>query len=123
MGNYREWLLRVLALSSGLLFAASNIFHNMAPLQLLALLLLFYATKQTPKVRIVLAVGIYAGFGFIVPQIISLKFPFFITLTLLIYFIAIFIAISLGCWKIFNAKLGPIVGPLCIGAFFAVLDW
>jgi apolipoprotein N-acyltransferase len=123
MTNYREWLFRALALISGLLLAAVNIYHNMAPLQLIALLPLFFAIKQTPKAGIVLAIGIYAGLGFVVPQMITLKLHVVVTLILLVYFIALFIVISWGCWKIFNAKLGPILGSLCVGAFFTVTDW
>jgi apolipoprotein N-acyltransferase len=123
MTNYREWFLRALALSSGLLFAASNIYHKMAPLQLIALLPLFFAIKQTPKARIILAIGIYAGLGFVIPQMISLRLHVVVTLILLGYFVTLFIVISWGSWKIFNARLGPILGPLCVGAFFVVMDW
>jgi len=115
--------LRALGLGTGLLLAISNMYHKMGPLQLIAFLPLFFAANQTRKTGIVLAAGIYAGLGFVIPQMVALKLHLVVTLILVGYFIALFAAISLGCWKIFNARLTPLVSCLSIGAFFVVVDW
>jgi apolipoprotein N-acyltransferase len=123
MTDWKEWFLRVLGLGTGLLLAASNMYNNMAPLQLVALLPLFIALKQTQKAGIILAIGIYAGLGFTIPQMIALKLHAVVTLILLVYFIGLLTVLSWGCWKISNAGLGPILSSLCTGALFVVIDW
>jgi len=113
---------RVVGAASGLLLGIPNLYPAASWLQALAFVPVFHL-GATGKVRHrdMLLTGIYMGLAYILPQLVTMKFPTLLTLILLIHFTVLMTA--LAC---ISAKLirGPaLLAAFAVGAFLVVLDW
>jgi len=115
---------RVTGAVSGLLMTAGNIKGALAPLQAVALIPLFYL-GASPKARWrdILTAGLYMGFGYILPQLVTLRFPISVTLVLLVHFTILMIALTAGSAYLLRRRKGTIVSSFAVGALLVVLDW
>lgn len=113
---------RLVGAASGLLMVAGNLYPVLAPLQAVALVPIFYlGTGGKVRHRDVLLAGIYMGLGYILPQLVMMRFPIPVTLVLLIHFTVLMTALAWGSAQLLR---GPaVVGSLAAGAFLVVLDW
>jgi len=113
---------RITGAVSGLLMAAGNLQGVLAPLQTVALVPVFYL-GVSPKVRRrdVLLAGLYMGFGYIVPQLVVLRFPIPLTLVLLVHFTVLMIALMWG--SAYLLRKGGILSSFAVGGLLVLLDW
>ena len=113
---------RVVGAASGLLLGIPNLYPAASWLQALAFVpILYLGATRNARHRDMFLAGIYMGLGYILPQLIAMRFPMLITLILLIHFTVLMTA--LAC---ISAKLtrGPaLLAPFAVGAFLVVLDW
>ncbi len=113
---------RIIGAVSGLLMAAGNLQGVLAPLQAVALIPVF-CLGASPKARHrdVLSAGLYMGFGYILPQLVMLRFPIPVTLVLLIHFTILMIALAWG--SAYLLRRGTILSSFAVGALLVLLDW
>ena len=113
---------RITGAVSGLLMAAGNMQGALAPLQAVALVPVFYL-GVSPKVRRrdVLTAGLYMGFGYIVPQLVMLRFPIPPAFVLLVHFTVLMIALMWG--SAYLLRKGGILSSFAVGALLVSLDW
>jgi apolipoprotein N-acyltransferase len=113
---------RAAGMLSGLLLAGANLFPYFAPIQLFALIPVFYiAAKREYGFSKVANAAIYMGLCYTVPQMIALRMPVPIAIILLVHLGIIMAALVLG--SAFLIRRNTLWGPLAVGAFMAVLDW
>jgi len=113
---------RMIGAVSGLLMAAGNMQGALAPLQAVALIPVFYlGASQKTHHRDVLTAGLYMGFGYILPQLVMLRFPIPVTLVLLIHFTILMIALAWGSAYLLRRE--GILSGFAVGALLVVLDW
>ena len=108
--------------AGGLLLGIPNLYPAASWLQTLAFVpILYLGATRNARHRDMLLAGIYMGLGYILPQLIAMRFPMLLTLILLIHFTVLMTA--LAC---ISAKLirGPaLLTAFAVGAFLVVLDW
>lgn len=113
---------RVIGAASGLLMAAGNLQPVLAPLQVVALIPVFYlGASRTVRHRDVLSAGVYMGFGYILPQLVMLRFPIPVTLVLLIHFTIMMTALAWG--SAYLLRRGTVLSSFAVGALLVLLDW
>lgn len=107
---------------SGLLLAIPNIYPVFAPIQMFALIPIFYlGAKRENKYSQVLNAGIYMGLFYTLPQMVSLRMPIPVTLILIAHLVIIMIGLAVGCaWLL---RRNAFWGAIAAGAFLVVLDW
>jgi apolipoprotein N-acyltransferase len=116
------WLCRVAGLVSGVMMAASNLYPELAPIQLVALIPLFYlAAKYGSEQRATATTGFYAGLGYTIPQMLVLKLPAPLAAILIFRLTITFIVLAWGS-GIFMRRFA-VAGPVATGALLTVLDW
>jgi apolipoprotein N-acyltransferase len=117
-----RWLCRTAGLAGGMMMAAGNLYPELTPLQLVALVpLLFIAVKYGSELRTIFATGFYAGLGYTVPQVFALLLPVPITLLLIIRLTITFIIFT-WCAGILTRR-SAVAGSIAVGALLIVLDW
>jgi len=113
---------RIIGAASGLLMAAGNLQGVLAPLQAVALIPVFcLGASQKARRRDVLSAGLYMGFGYILPQLVMLRFPIPVKLVLLIHFTILMIALAWG--SAYLLRRGTILSSFAVGALLVLLDW
>ncbi len=114
--------IRVAGLASGVMMAASNLYPQLAPMQLIALVPLFYsAAKYGSEWRTMVVVGFYAGLGYTIPQTLVLLLPLPLTGVLVLRMTITFILLALGSGILMRGS--AVAGPVAAGALLTVLDW
>lgn len=117
-----RWLCRAVGLASGIMMAAGNLYPQLAPLQLIALVpLLYVAAKYGFEQRTMVATGFYAGLGYTIPQTFILLLPFPITLLLVVRLTVTFVIFAWGAGILMRRS--AVAGPIATGALLTVLDW
>jgi len=113
---------RVIGAASGLLMAAGNMKGVLAPLQAIALIPIFYlGASRKARHRDMLSAGVYMGLGYILPQIVMLRFPIPVTLILLVHFTIMMIALTAGA--AYLLRRGTILSSFAVGSLLILLDW
>ena len=113
---------RIIGAASGLLMAAGNLQGVLAPLQAVALIPVFcLGASRKARHRDVLSAGLYMGFGYILSQLVMLRFPIPVTLVLLVHFTILMIALAWG--SAYLLRRGTILSSFAVGALLVVLDW
>jgi apolipoprotein N-acyltransferase len=107
---------------SGLLMAAGNIQGALAPLQLVALIPVFFlGASGKARRRDLLLAGGYMGLGYILPQLALFRFPIPVTLVLLVHFTVLMIVLA---WvSAYLLRRGTVLSSFAVGALLVVLDW
>jgi len=122
MFTRRALVYRIIGAASGLLMAAGNMQGVLAPLQAVALIPVFcLGASEKSRHRDVLSAGLYMGFGYILPQLVMLRFPIPVTLVLLIHFTILMIALAYG--SAYLLRRGTILSSFAVGALLVLLDW
>ncbi|MDD5010853.1 MAG: hypothetical protein PHQ00_01890 [Phycisphaerae bacterium] len=118
----KEGFCRIAGATSGLLLAIPNLYPIFAPIQIFALLTIFYlGAKRENKYSNILTAGIYMGLFYTLPQMVALRLPVQITAILLIHLIVIMTVLTFcSAWLI---RGGSFWGAFAVGAFLVVLDW
>jgi apolipoprotein N-acyltransferase len=117
-----HWFCRIAGLVSGALMAITNLYPQLAPLQLIALIpVLYLAAKQSYGQLTMIAVGFYAGVGYTMLQVFVLRLPLPLTLILVLQMTATFVLFVWGSG--FLMRGSPVAGCVAIGALLIVLDW
>ncbi|MHC5061692.1 MAG: nitrilase-related carbon-nitrogen hydrolase [Planctomycetota bacterium] len=113
---------RLIGLASGLLMAAGNMNGALAPLQVVALIPVFYL-GASKKVRHsdVLSAGCYMGLAFIVPQLALFRFPIPVTVVLLVHFTIVMTVLVWG--SAYFLRRGTVLDSFAVGAFVVLLNW
>ena len=115
-------LRRAAGLASGVMMAASNLYPELAPIQLVALIPLFYiAAEYGSNWRAMVDVGIYAGLGYTIPQAVALLLPIPLTGELILRMTITFVVLALGSGVFMRRS--AVAGAVAIGALLTVLDW
>jgi len=122
MFSMKTLVCRMTGAVSGLLMAAGNLNGVFAPLLAVGLIpvFLFFVSRKT-RFRDVLLTGLYMGFGYILPQLVILRFPIPVTLVLLIHFTIMMMALSAG--SAYLLRRGTILSSFVVGALMVLLDW
>jgi len=122
MFTKRALVYRIIGAASGLLMAIPNLYPAWAPLQAFALIPIFYlGASRTAHRRDVLSAGLYMGFGYILPQLVMLRFPIPVTLVLLVHFTILMMALAAG--SAYLLRRGCILNCFAVGAMLVLLDW
>lgn len=109
-------------LASGIMMAAGNLYPELASIQLVALIPLFYlAAKYGSEQRTMVVVGFYAGLGYTIPQTLVLLLPFPLTVVFILRLTITFVALAWGS-GIFMRR-SAVAGSVAAGALLTVLDW
>lgn len=118
----QDWLCRLAGLSSGLLLGIPSIYPILTPLQLIALIPLFYlgASAKCHGWGILVA-GLYMGLASTLPHLLILRLPVPMTALLLVWLTIIMVVIAWGCGKLLSDS--GILGAIAVGAFLVVADW
>lgn len=118
----KRWLYRLVGVASGLLLVVPHLYPVLSPIQFLALAPVLYLMGiGVVRHRDMLAVGMYMGIAYTLPQIILLRMPLSMTLILLLYITALLMTFTLVSAWLFA---GPaITGAFAVGAFLVILDW
>ncbi|MHC4704491.1 MAG: hypothetical protein ACYTFQ_28410, partial [Planctomycetota bacterium] len=106
---------------SGTLLMATGIFPVLALLQAFAFVPLLLALRSIRRWRDCLHAGFLMGLGFISPQLLWLRLPPLISLTLVAYFLVVFLVLAAVSWRLVRPT--GIRGCLAFGAMLAVFDW
>ena len=118
----QEWISRLTGAISGLLLATPNVYPVLAPLQIIALLPIFYlCTRDKTDHSTTIIAGVYMGLFYTLPQMIALRLPIPITLILVIY-LTILITIF-ACVSARLLRQSSLFGAFAVGAFLVLLDW
>jgi apolipoprotein N-acyltransferase len=118
----KQWLYRFVGLASGLLLVVPHFYPVLSPIQFLAFSpILYLMGTGFVRHRDMLAVGMYMGIAYTLPQIIVLRLPLSMTLILLLYTTALLmIFTSVSAWLFAGSA---IAGAFAVGAILVVLDW
>jgi apolipoprotein N-acyltransferase len=117
-----DWLRRAAGLVSGIMMAAANLYPELAPIQLVALIPLFYvAAKYGSNRRAMVAVGFYAGLGYTIPQVLVLRLPPPLAAVLIFRMTITFVVLAWGSGILMRCS--AVAGPVAVGALLTVLDW
>lgn len=115
-------LWRAAGLASGVMMATANLYPELAPIQLVALIPLFYLTaKYGSNYRTMAAVGFYVGLGYTIPQALVLQLPLPLTGVLILRMTITFVVLALGSSILMRHS--AVAGPAAVGALLTVLDW
>jgi apolipoprotein N-acyltransferase len=116
------WLWRAAGLVSGVMMATGNLYPELAPIQLVALVPLFYlAAKYGSNHRTMVAAGFYAGLGYTIPQTLFLLLPPPLAAVLIFRMTITFIVLAWGSGILMRRS--AVAGPMAVGALLTVLDW
>jgi len=122
MFSRKALVCRITGAASGLLMAAGNMQGLLAPLQVVALIPIFcLGASRNVRHRDMLLAGGYMGLGYILPQIVMLRFAIPVTLVLLIHFMILMIALA---WcSAYLLRRGTVLSSFAVGALLVLLDW
>jgi apolipoprotein N-acyltransferase len=117
-----DWLRRAVGLVSGIMMAISHLYPELAPIQLVALIPLFYlAAKYGSNWRMMVAAGFYAGLGYTIPQALVLQLPLPLAL---VFILCMAITFSVLAWgSSILMRYSAVAGAMAAGALLTVLDW
>lgn len=106
-----------------MLLAIPNLYPSWAPLQLLALVPVFYlgSSRKVNCHHGMLIAGLYMGLAYIIPQLFVLRLPILMSLILLVHLTVLLILVSWVSAQLLQDR--GIVGSFAVGAFLVVLDW
>ncbi len=115
------WRYRIAGAAGGLMLAAGNFFGPLCILQLGAFIPLMILATRDKRPRWTALAGLYMGLAFAIPQMIYLRMPLPVTVTLLLEFVIWLMALSLSAgWCV---KRETILGCFAFGATWFLLDW
>jgi apolipoprotein N-acyltransferase len=116
------WLRRAVGLVSGIMMATANLYPELAPVQLVALIPLFYlAAKYGSNRRAMVAAGFYAGLGYTIPQMLVLRLPLPLAAVFIFRMTVTFVVLAWGGGILMRGS--AVAGPVAVGALLTVLDW
>jgi apolipoprotein N-acyltransferase len=117
-----DWLCGIVGLSSGILLAIPAIYPAFAPLQLIALMPVFYlgASERAASRGLIIA-GLFLSIAYILPQLYVLRLPVSFVAPLVV-FGAILMIVEV--WGFGKLLAGPgLSGAIAAGALLVVIDW
>ncbi|MBN2020494.1 MAG: hypothetical protein JW749_09740 [Sedimentisphaerales bacterium] len=117
-----DWLCAIIGLCSGLLLAIPAIYSAFVPLQIIALIPVFYlgASKRAGSLGLI-AAGLFMSIAYILPQLFVLRLPVLFVAPLA-GFGAILMIVEV--WAFGKLLAGPgISGAIAAGALLVVIDW
>ena len=117
----RTWTFRLLGIAGGILLMIPSLLPAAAPLQLVALLPVFYAAARAEGWRQALTAGMYMGVAYVLPQAIVLLMGPHVALALLVHLTALAALLVLASWRLL-AK-ATVTRCLAVGAALALMDW
>ncbi len=117
----QDWFCRLAGLCSGLLLGIPAIYPSLVPLQLVALLPLFYLTAMEKiRSRGMLVAGLYMGLAYTLPQLLVLRLPVPMSVLLLVWLTMIMVIIAWASGKLL--KKSGVSGAFAAGALFVLAD-
>ncbi len=121
VGKKEPWPLMFGGFATGFLLTLPGIRPVLAPLQIVALVPALLALRRVESWGQCVALGIRIGLAYMAPQAVVLRLPPLMSLTLIVYFLLLFIVLAVVAWRILAFR--DVWGCLAFGAFLAVLDW
>jgi len=118
----RSLLIRLVAIGSGLLLMAGQLYGPLAPLGIAAFMGVAFIVLRLNANKLDLAVaGLYMGLAYILVQMYVLRLPVVMTAILMIYMVAMTTAMVMGIGIL--SRLSVVGGCLAAGAWAAFIDW
>lgn len=116
------WFLAALAgIASGLMLTAGYFYQPLSILQLIAFVPLLFLLYKQPKITLSIAAGVFIRPVFILPQVITMHLPTWMTAILTTEITLLLVLLcGLACWSI---KKPILPGCFAFGAGWMLLDW
>ncbi len=112
---------RLAGVAGGLLLAAGQFVGYLCLLQLFALVPVMVLAIREKRPRRAALAGLYMGIAYTVPQMVYLRMPVPVTVILLLWMTILLIGLCMAV--AYFLPRHPVLGPLAVGAVWAVLDW
>ena len=118
----QDWYCRGAGFLSGVLLALGNFWGVLAPVQLVGFLPVFFlAHREKVGLKGLLLLGLYAGFGFTLPQAAALRLPLPVTAVLIVDLsLAFTVMVGGACYFL---RRGGLWTVLAAGVWIAAVDW
>ena len=117
-----DWFCGVVGLGSGILLAIPAIYPAFAPLQLIALMPVFYlGASERASSRGLIIAGLFLSITYILPQLYFLRLPVSFVAPLAVFGAVLMI---IEVWAVGKLLAGPgIAGAFAAGTLLVVIDW
>jgi apolipoprotein N-acyltransferase len=112
---------RLAGAAGGLLLAAGQFIGYLCVFQLVALIPVTVLALRDRRPRWAALAGLYMGIAYTIPQMIYLRMPVPVTAILLVWMTVLLIVLCMLI-AVFLPR-HPVLGPLAVGAVWAILDW
>ncbi|MEN8128429.1 MAG: nitrilase-related carbon-nitrogen hydrolase [Planctomycetota bacterium] len=112
---------RLAGAAGGVLLAAGQFIGPLCVFQLIALLPVMVLAIRDRRPRPAALAGLYMGIACMIPQIIYLRMPVPVTALLLVWITILLIVLCMAIATFLPRH--EILGPLAVGAVWAILDW